>query len=596
MLLAAGTWTALRRAGACLLVLALGACSVKTTVQATATTPAAVTHWYVTASAVWLNASATARSTDTTWLKIALKTPLTVDLYDPSHSLLPAVLSEASIPAGTYAQLQLVLIPNSTTLATSASALGLTYNDEVVYPGASGELTVPVEFPTQTPTLAVAADIVLKGKPTTSSITTSGSATTALATVTIGIDALRRLHFLTQTYANGTKQTFALCSARLIAADTGTSGAITGTVDVSAISSASLRSSQGLIATAETLSSDGTRHVAVASATVQVSGTTGTFTLYPLPVASTGSTTYDIVIHGPGVQTTLIQSVPAKAGAVTAATSVQSSAIALVAAGGYQVTMPGVTTSASGALSFDSGYSGTTPLPAGADVEFYATVASASAAPYLIESAAVNPLTRRLSATDASDLTVTASPTLVLANADVRLGTYNAGNAISLASTKPLEGTGAYRVAGGALLHADGALGGAAALVQPQPAAATAIVLYPVAPVSASGLAQPLVVSLTPGSYRYNAGTLLVSSGGVVVEAIDLGAALAASGNGATTFSVRVPGLPVGSATAPYLPALYDLEVRAWHSAYPKQGVRYSWHTGVDLSTGLGQTQTLTLP
>ena len=58
---------------------------------------------------------------------------------------------------------------------------------------------------------------------------------------------------------------------------------------------------------AEGLSSDGTRHVVAATTRV---GTDGTFILYPLSTASGAASTYDIVIHGPEIQTVIIKAVP----------------------------------------------------------------------------------------------------------------------------------------------------------------------------------------------------------------------------------------------------------------------------------------------
>lgn len=582
---------------AAVVALWLAGCSVKTTVVGTATTPAAVSHFYVTASAVWLNTSATARATDGTWLKVTLTTPVTIDLYDPAHSTLPTIVSESNIPAGTYQQLLLVLVPNSQALASSASALSLSYNDVVEYPGSTGTLVVPLEFATQTPSLAVAADVVLKGSVSTAASTqsTASSSTdtsTATSTITIAVDALRHLNFLTQSYGDGTKQTFAIYSGPLAATEASDAGGITGTVDVSAISTASLASTQGLVATAETLSADGSRYVSAGSAVVQISGTTGTFTIYPLPVLSSGSTTYDVVIHGPGVTPVLVTGVPVSAGAVSAATSVQTAAIVLQAAPTYAVAMPAVTTSATGLLSFPSGITSTVPLPAGDDIDFYATLSSASSVPHLIEFAALNPLTRQFSATDASDLS-SVTPSVQLANANVLVGAYSTSGTITFAAATPVEGTGAYRAVSSGALQTPGAMGSAALLVQPQ---STPRALYPVAPASASGITGTLTVTLAPGAYRYDSGSLLVSTGGVVVESIDLAAALAAAGNGSTSFNVAVARLPVGTPQAPYSSAVYDFEVRAWHSGYPSQGVHYSWQTGVDLSAVTNSTLALSLP
>ncbi len=63
---------------------------------------------------------------------------------------------------------------------------------------------------------------------------------------------------------------------------------------------------------AETVSSDGTRHIIVKTTRVDSSGN---FALYPLSTASGAPGNYDLVIHGPNIETVIIKSVPVVAGA-----------------------------------------------------------------------------------------------------------------------------------------------------------------------------------------------------------------------------------------------------------------------------------------
>ncbi len=569
---------ALKKLLAATLVLLLSACSVKSTIVATSTTAPDVTHLYVTVSAVWLNPSASAQAGDGSWTRVTLNKPVTVDLYDPTHYTLRTIISNANLPAGTYAQMRWLLVSNSAALANSASSLGLAYNNLVEFNSANSTQTVPLEFPTQAQSLLIPSDVVISGS--------ASSGQSVVHTLVLSLDALRHVNYLTQTFANGSKQTFAMLSAPASALLATKSGAISGSLDLSSIDTAVL-GSQGLIATAQVLAADGSRHIAVGSAVVQVSGTTGTFTLYPLPLSSSGTTTYDVVIHGPGVAPILIQSVPASAGST--GTSIQSQSLAVQPASVYSVTMPRVTTNAAGQVF--TGNSQANTLPAGADVGFFETIRSASPAPYLIESASLNPLTRQFSATDSTDPIVSDTAWL-LSNSPVWVGAYNGGSAITLTNAVPAEGAGAYLVAASAPLYTDGAL---TLRVNPIATTATPTPLYPAVPVSASGIVTNVAVTLLPSTLRYDRGTLLFSAGGKVVQAVDLAAALLA-GAGDAPITVTVYGVPTGGLSGSYRSAVYDVEARVWNSGNPSQAVRYSWISGVDLSSGLTSTLSLNLP
>ena len=239
-----------------LALIAVAGCSVKTNVVGTSTTSPAVSHLYVTVSGLSLNTSATAKPADATWLQVTLKAPVTVDLYDPARALVAALVSDATVPAGTYAQMRLALVANSAGIASSASALGLSSNNVVVYTTAAGtSATVPVEYATQTPSLLLTLPVSIGFKGSTSSTaSTSTSATdasTAVAQLDVQFDALRHLHYVTQTYGSSASQLFAWLDAPATTLDSTLAGGITGTLDLSALSASALASSQGIIATAE---------------------------------------------------------------------------------------------------------------------------------------------------------------------------------------------------------------------------------------------------------------------------------------------------------------------------------------------------------
>jgi len=592
-----------RRMALLLALVCTASCSVKTNVAGTSTTSPAVNHLYVTVSGLSLNTSSTAKPADSTWLRVTLKTPVTVDLYDPTRSLAAALVSEATVPAGTYVQMRLALVANTTTTASSATALGLSSNNVVVYTTGSGaSATVPVEYATQTPSLLLTlpAKIVFKGSTSTStSASTSGTAnSTAPTQLDVQFDALRHLHYVTQTYGSSASQLFAWLGAPAMTLDSTLAGGISGTLDLGALAASTLSSSQGIIATAEQTSADGTRNVEIASAVVQVSGTAGTFTIYPLPAVAGGTTTYDIVIHGPGVQTMIVQSVPVSAGLPTATTSLSTGSVALVAAPTYSVYMPAVSTTAGGVVAYANG-NATVPLPAAAEVGFYETLnTSVNKLPYRIEGTALNPLTRQFSATDAPNsigTTTSIQTNFVLTNANVLVGTYTSTGAVTFAEITPAEGTGSYLVSASAPLHTPSPLVASASTPVFRVVPGTnAQPIYPLAPAPASGTSATLSVSLPAGTYLYDNATLVISAGGLVVDAVDLAQALATASG--ATLHVGVAGLPVGTPGSVYTPAVYDMEVRAWQSGAPNNGVHYSWLNGVDMTNGIAPNQVLSLP
>jgi Domain of unknown function (DUF4382) len=544
-------------------------CSVKTTVEATSSTAPNVADFYVTVTGLAFNASATARAGDPGWVQVTLTDPVTVDLVDPSRAL-PTLVSAASMPGGTYRQMRLFLAGRDAALTPSATALGLKYNTQATYTDALGATyTVPVEFAVPSPSLALATNLVLA--PGAGALTSSDSSQPTEVTLDTVFDAIRHLHFVSY----GT-QSAGLYSGPATAYDATTVGGIRGTVDLSGVGSGVRSGAQGIVATAEQLSADGSRQVAVGSAAVQ---SDGSFLIYPLPAGS-AATQYDVVVHGPGIEPMIVRSVPVVTGLPGAATTVSTTALVPVLAPTYPVNTGSITTSAAGLVT-TAGSSSNYTLPAGAEVDFYQTLWFSSA-PYLIDSAALNPFTRQFDA----DWTLSAG------NVDV--GTYNAGGAITFTSRAPVQGQGGYLVATRAPLRAAGLLD--TRVVAPQ--RAQTVTILPSPPLTASGSIRGLLpVSLSQATAgRYDTGLLVVSSGGVIVDTVDLTAAFAAAAPGAT-FAVGVVGLPIGTPAAPYLPAQYDVVARVWNSRSPASTLTFaSLSTTLDLSAQVPTGVVLALP
>jgi hypothetical protein len=68
-----------------LLLAVLAGCSSRTNVSAIGNVPGQYSHVYITAQAVWFNASATAGPDDSGWVKFPLSSPATVDLVTDSN-------------------------------------------------------------------------------------------------------------------------------------------------------------------------------------------------------------------------------------------------------------------------------------------------------------------------------------------------------------------------------------------------------------------------------------------------------------------------------------------------------------------------------
>src|SRR5262249_54732010 len=162
-----------------------------------------------------------------------------------------------------------------------------------------------------------------------------------------------------------------LLSPHLTAYDASKVGAIQGTMNLDGLNDGS-----NIQVTAESLSTDGTRHMPVNSAPVK---SDGTFTLYPLSSSSSSPTSYDLVIHGPNITSVIVKGVTVNVGDPSTTTPVSIGTIALREASAAPFT-----------LTLDT----TNPLPAGALVGFYQTLPGVNEVPYLIEQKTIDPFTR----------------------------------------------------------------------------------------------------------------------------------------------------------------------------------------------------------
>ena len=407
--------------------------------------------------------------------------------------------------------------------------------------------------------------------------TCSNSLTAATTSLAVDFDAARDV----VPYLLGGQPGFLLIP-HAAAYDLAQAASISGTVGVSGLPA----NTGGIEVTAETLSSDGSRHVIVASAPLS---STGNFVLYPLPAttsaaSSTTSTTcpsgetydsasgtcvttasataqYDLVIHGRGIATVIITGVPVTAGSPGSA-NILSFGVVLTAATAFPVQLA----------------SGSTVSPAGAYVGFYQTIPSPGEVPYLIAAAPVDPFTG------------TFDTAQYLSGADLLYGAYSSGSAVALTSAAPAEGVGSYHIAASAPLYGDGPL----STTVSAPGVATTVP-FTVAAIglpsgtSAASISGSIAVA-APG--KYDRGELLLTQNGALIAMAPLDSYLGAAQSSATLFS-SVPGDSGGSVAKTNQ---YSAEAWVWNSSDPSGTLsRQPVSSVIDLSGGSASGVTITI-
>lgn len=599
----------------------LAGCSARTEVSLSGNTPAAYSHIYITAQAVWFNTNANAGPDDSGWQQFPLSTPTTVDLVADQGGTLGTISSNVNLLAGTYAQIRLIPVDSSATLTASAQGLGALYNAEADYVDAAGNtqqlplellnpdkgigiqasLKVPIGSigsaglgtgtattgalgttttgtTTGTTTTGTTTGTTTTGTTTgttTTGTTTSTGSTTTIASFTINIDGGRDL--VPFTYAS-TPTTGILLSSHASAYDLSQVGGISGTLTLTNLTNYSAISGlPDIQVSAETLSADGTRHELVLSTPVN---SDGTFLLYPLPTSSSTPAYYDLVIHGGGIATIIIKNVELTLGTTSTPLSAATIPATDTNTSVSTISAPSLSTVSIGTLipraatTYTANVTTTapSPLPAGALVGFYQTLSASGEVPYVIESSPIDPFNQ-----------VLFSPQ-VLSSGTVDSGTYVAsGDTVTVVSAAPRQGGGKYVVAGTAPNYADGPL---TALVAPPASGTTpATVTVPGLSLGAGASAGFIVATVTPATAgKYNQGELLISHEGALVSSVPLGSVLAQGGNVSAT-------APAGTASS-----YYYVSVRVWNSSNPSGTLARQWYPSViDLRSGTSGSVSLTI-
>jgi hypothetical protein len=602
-----------------LLLCLLAGCSGSTQVSLTGNTPAQYSHVYVTIQAVWVNQNSTAGPDDSGWSQFSFSSPTTVDLVAANSSNLSSLISSLRLLPGSYSQVRLIPVDSSAALQTSASNLGALYNFEADYVDGSGnthQLPLEVLNPDKGIGIATALKVPignigaalagglagsstgtansssssvpedLSGSSTTGTATTGGTTGIGIGTgsstsstpanqFAVFVDGnTDLLPFNYNTQSGGTATGGILLNQHASAYDLSKSGGISGQLTLTNIST-STSGLPNIEVSAEVLSADGSRHQIVSTTSVQ---SDGSFMLYPL-AASTNGNWYDVVIHGPGIATIIIQNVEVQLASSsnslssttdgttsTASTSTTaSSTLSSTTSGTSSVSANNVV--AIGTLTPRSAIAYTATLasaplaglPAGTVIDFDQTLQTQGSVPYVIEENPVDPFNQVMFNVQ------------TLSAGTVDSGTWTAtGAPISVVSAAPFEGAGTYIVTPSAPFYAEGGL---TSKVSAPPATATTTSTTPTTPVPPQTFTVPaltlpsgsssgkLTATITPATAgKYDQGEILVSNNGTLVGQASISSALQQDG----ASSVTVSGLPAGTPSS-----LFYVSVRVWNSSNP---------------------------
>ena len=565
-------------------VITLAGCGTRISANATANAPIQYSHVYVTVTQVWVNTSATAGPDDTAWLKQTLATPQTLDLLALTDGTLKEFASQLPIPTGTYNQIRLFLSDTSATLTSSAQSAGAQFNNEVDYfdasnvvqrvplavPNAAFGVAFPIKLTVQTAQKAILAALgnapstgtgtntgtntstnpvcmptsslynptqcsnlrASNNNTTTTTNTTSNASTgTVTATAAVVFDATRDLARFVYTNQVG----FTL-NPQLAGFDLASAGTIRSQLNLSAITADVASGRPDVQVTAEKPNTAGTRNVPVLSAPLR---TDGTFILYPFPTDKNSPTTYDLVIHGSGIQTMIIKAVPVQSGSATSATTVNLGSPAVVKA----------------ATTYPVNVATANPVsPRGARVGFYQTINASGELPYLIEARTVDPISGVFAVNQ------------TFPNDNLSFGTYSSGGTVTLTTSVPTEGTGAYRLAASAANFGDGDLSGT--LTPPASGTTTATTFtgptLTIPSPATSGTITAAVTISSPG--RYDHGVVVITHDGAIVSTTPLESLLVPQQASGT---LTIGSIPAGASGATLDGGTYYAEVWVWNSSDP---------------------------
>jgi len=508
-------------------------------------TGASYQHVYVTVTGVWLHVLATAEDVDNDpyWVKVTLPSPVTVDLTQLANGNMQTLFAGVQLPSGIYRQVRVFLASTEGTLTASASALGLTFNNEVIVTGDS------TPYPLRIP----APHFGIKLVPETPIIVTNGGNTAFAIDFDANEDIVQTVKPGTaagfSNYSGSAATTEFILKPRLKYFDLNSASAISGTVTrPDGTPFANYTAGSSFEIKAEQVSLNGTYRV-VSHATKP--NPDGTFTLYPLPVfrnvssirfANTSTASYDVVLRGSNVQTNIVTSVRVHAGTNP---------------GTGPSLGPPVTLATSATPDYDVNVE---VRPFGAWVTFYQTLPG-DPAPYEIRYRHLAPYDR---------LGRFFKP-IALSSVGLQVAPWNYGGALTFAATTPVEGLGSFTAI------AEAAIFGRDITQEKLVTPLTTTLIFNELKLPGTATWCNIMGSFTfPAALQsmdINLGSVFAVQGGMIIDRMDVDSIF--GGNGV------IASLPCGISDA-----FYSLYTVGWNNARPLTSKAMSTPLAVDLEAG----------
>ncbi len=468
---------------------------------------------WVTVRRVWFHKVATAPfdNTSTAWVRFTLDNGVTVNLAALSgDNNVRTIFDNLALPTGTYQQMLLFLEPTENARTVSATAAGLTFNNQVD----NGALHAALRVPNAAQGVRIAGPFTIV-KDTLLSLAIDFD---------IGRDVL--------PFHRGAVREF-LLQPRPAAFDLGTAGAIVGFIDTAAAAD----NTALFEVLAEQADATGVRSV---RRTAAIDNATGKFVLYPLPPGTLAGQLYDIVIRGIGKRTAIVKAVPVTAGTTPAS-------------------LPTVLGTAAKPMPIDNATVADFPIAAtsvttGALAKFYQDIGPG---PCVIRQVNFNPLTGTI---DNLSLSGDQVNTVVFNQA-----TFNGGT-ITLTPGPPSPAIGKYWLVAEAPLYDNSATSPTGGIVVsasifpfPNPAQITAG-LNPTAPAVPTAVNVDVTVPSTPPSLVPMDNVVLFATfGGTILNAQPLGPV-----PGLTVLNNAIVNLPGGSSGTTFSMASYGISAFGW--------------------------------
>jgi len=349
-------------------------------------------HVWITVRDIWFHTSETAETGQAGWVKFPLSSPITLDLLNLSNGTISVpVWDNIELPEGDYTQIRVFLSRTEASLTASASAEGLTFNNEV-------------DVTNDAAAYALRIPDALRGIRLTGAFQVKKNGKLKLAIdFDAGHDVVKIEHDAATEY---------ILKPRLAYFDLDNAGAVVGSIDTAATGS---NAAAQFVFKAEQPGPDNNVHI-VRRAT-GVMDQNGRFILYPLKPGI-----YDIVMRGNNYETVIVKNVP-----VTQGTTPTVNPTILP-----KITMTPAST-------IDHAVTGSITSPTGAWAVFLQTLPGAGEVPYEIRFRHFNPLTGQFGA-------------FPLSSDPIRVGAYDASS-IALNSVSPVEGNGGYKAVAAAVLY-----------------------------------------------------------------------------------------------------------------------------------------------